>query len=454
MSLDNFEIIRKLGEGAFSSVFKASRKSDGECYALKKVKLGSLSVKEKENALNEVRILASINHPNIVAYKDSFIDEASNTLCIVMELAEGGDLMKKITDHKKLKSNYSELDIWCAFLQIVNGLKCLHSANIIHRDLKCANIFISKDGVFKLGDLNVSKVNKKGMAYTQTGTPYYASPEVWKDKPYTFSSDIWSLGCVIYEMAALDPPFMASDMQSLFKKITKGEYPPLPHIYSESLSRVIKQLLQINPILRPSCDKILEIPSLQRYKNLNPASSESKSTDLLKTIRFEPSLQNLNNKLPSSNYGNRGFSAKIQLKQSNSNRELASRELVSREYNRFESVNSRESPKVPIARQVSMEAVERMYKKKNLLRIDGDLPEVINKYQMKPPLISPEKYSRKIEEIINRQFPDSRNKPLNKVGAMILESQRPAVKIPPLIASPGYGYKDGIYNIAVNPLWQ
>lgn len=447
MSLENFEIIRKLGEGAFSCVFKASRKSDGQCYALKKVKLGTLSIKEKENALNEVRILASISHPNIIAYKDSFIDEASNTLCIVMELAEGGDLMKKLQDHKKQKSSYPEPQIWFALLQIANGLKCLHDANIIHRDLKCANIFISKEGIFKLGDLNVSKVNKKGMAYTQTGTPYYASPEVWKDKPYTFSSDIWSLGCVIYEMASLDPPFVAGDMQSLFKKITKGEYPPLSHLYSESLSKTIRQLLQINPILRPSCDKILEIPFLQRYKSSAQSSPDPKSIDLLKTIKFDPSLQDLRNKLPSPNYENRGYSAKIKLKSSNSNRDIASRE-----FNRFESVHSRETPKVPLIRQISLEAVNR--KKRSLLRIEGDLPDVINRYQVKPPLISPEKYARKIEEIINRQFPNTKNKPLNKAGAMILDSQRQGYKVPPIVVNPNYGYKEGIYNMAVNPLWQ
>jgi NIMA (never in mitosis gene a)-related kinase len=444
MSLENFEIIRRLGEGAFSSVFKVNRKSDGQCYALKKVKLGSLSIKEKENALNEIRILASLSHPNIIAYKDSFIDEASNTLCIVMELAEAGDLFKKINEHKKNLSHFPEFEIMCALVQITNGLKYLHSANIIHRDLKCANIFISNDGTFKLGDLNISKVQRGGMARTQTGTPYYASPEVWKDKPYTFSSDIWSLGCVIYEMAALDPPFTASDMQSLFKKITKGDYPSLPHIYSENLSSVLKRLLQLNPVNRPTCDKILEFSPVQKFKNLNPSSQQT-LPDLLKTIKFEPSLQNLRSKLPSPQYENRGFSAKIKLKECSSNREIGSR----REFHRYESLHSRESPKMPLGRQVSLEAIERN-RGRNMLRLDGELPDVIGRYQ-KPPLISPEKYARKIEEIINRQFPDSKVKHLNKVGAMIIDVQRPPVKIPPV----NYGYlkEPGILNIAVNPMW-
>lgn len=93
------------------------------------------------------------------------------------------------------------------------GLKALHDMNILHRDLKCANIFMSNDGTYKLGDLNVSKVSKRGMARTHTGTPYYTSPEVWKDKAYDLKCDIWSLGCVIYEMAALKPPFRASNLK-------------------------------------------------------------------------------------------------------------------------------------------------------------------------------------------------------------------------------------------------
>lgn len=99
---------------------------------------------------------------------------------------------------------------------------------IMHRDLKCANIFIGKDNMNKLGDLNVSIVAKHGLVKTQTGTPYYCSPEVWSDKPYDNKCDIWSLGCIIYEMAALKPPFRANDMKGLYNKIIKGQYDAIP----------------------------------------------------------------------------------------------------------------------------------------------------------------------------------------------------------------------------------
>ena len=127
---------------------------------------------------------------------------------------------------------------------MIYGLKALHDLNIMHRDLKSANVFLNHDNTVKLGDMNVSKVaNKQGLNYTQTGTPYYASPEVWRDEPYNFKSDIWSLGCVIYELITLQPPFQADDMQGLFKRVQKGLYSKIPRTFSKELSYLIKILL-------------------------------------------------------------------------------------------------------------------------------------------------------------------------------------------------------------------
>jgi len=103
--------------------------------------------------------------------------------------------------------------------------------------------------------MNVSKISEKGLCMTQTGTPYYASPEVWKDKPYDSKSDIWSLGCVLYEMITLHPPFRAEDMEGLYKKVTRGIYPRIAPEYSQDLSSMIRSLLQVGPEARPSCCK-------------------------------------------------------------------------------------------------------------------------------------------------------------------------------------------------------
>lgn len=224
-------------------MYKVRRAEDNEVYALKKVKMLNLSDKEKENALNEVRILASINQPNVIQYKEAFIDESSSSLCLVMEYADNGDVFQKICNYQKRETYIKEKKIWYVFIQIVRGLKALHDRKILHRDMKSANIFLYRDMQAKLGDLNVSKIVKKGLSYTQTGTPYYASPEVWRDMPYDSKSDIWSLGCVLYEMCALVPPFRADDMQGLYKKVIKGKYPRIPEHFSQEMATVIKFML-------------------------------------------------------------------------------------------------------------------------------------------------------------------------------------------------------------------
>ena len=159
---------------------------------------------------------------NVVSYKESFIDIGTQTICLVMEYAEHGDMLSKIEQHFKKGSCFPEYELWSYLIQLLGGLKALHDLNIMHRDIKSANILIGENGAAKLADFNVSKVvngGKDGLLHTQTGTPYYASPEVWQDKPYNFKSDIWSLGCVLYEMAAMRPPFKAADMKGLFKKV-------------------------------------------------------------------------------------------------------------------------------------------------------------------------------------------------------------------------------------------
>jgi NIMA (never in mitosis gene a)-related kinase len=112
---DNFEFIKELGSGSFSKVFLVKRIDDGEMYAMKKVKMAALSRREKENALNEIRILASVDHKNVIAYKEAFFEEDEGALCIVMEMADSGDLDSKIEQAKKIKSFIKENKIWYIF---------------------------------------------------------------------------------------------------------------------------------------------------------------------------------------------------------------------------------------------------------------------------------------------------------------------------------------------------
>ena len=320
--MEGFKILNKIGEGSFSTVLKVQRKKDGNIYALKRVKFSKLSDKEKSNALNEIRILASINNKNIISYKEAFFDEMDSSLDIVMEYADEGDLFQLITEKKKTKTHFTEEEIWNALIQLLNGLRSLHELNILHRDLKSANVFLFKGGIVKLGDLNVSKVTRKGMGYTQTGTPYYASPEVWKDKPYDSKSDIWSLGCVIYEMCALNPPFRAQSMEELFKKVVRGYYPDISNKYSKDLSEILKLMIQIEVGARPSCDELLNMPIIKKRieffnnkNNQNEIKDENNDSinnkELLKTIRVPKNISNLSRNLPKPNYISNSFDLDI-----------------------------------------------------------------------------------------------------------------------------------------------
>ena len=311
--MDGFQILSKIGEGSYSTVLKVKRIKDGNIYALKRVKFRKLSDKEKENALNEIRILASVKDKHVISYKEAFFDEKDSSLGIVMEYADKGDLFQAISERKKTKDYFTEQEIWKAFIQLLKGLKALHDFKILHRDIKSANVFLFDGGICKLGDLNVSKVARKGLSYTQTGTPYYASPEVWEEKPYDSKSDIWSLGCVIYEMITFRPPFQAQSMEELYRKVMRGIYPKIPSRYSEDLSDAIKLMIQVEPGARPTCEELLKMPMIyKRIEFFNDTKSfdldEEKSENLnkqlqlLKTITVPNRLENLSKNLPKPNY--------------------------------------------------------------------------------------------------------------------------------------------------------
>ena len=310
MSLSNFEIGKVLGKGSFSSVVLVKRKEDGITYAMKRVKISQLSTKERENALNEIRILASLQHKNIIGYKEAFFDEESKTLNIVMEFADDGDIEGKISHNKKFHMIFEEKTIWLWIIQILEGLKYLHENNIMHRDLKCANLFLMKNGLLKLGDLNVSKIAKMGIAQTQTGTPYYASPEIWKDQPYDYKSDIWSVGCIIYEICKLRPPFTGTSLRNLYENISKGVYEPIPSIYSRDMSKFIGMMLVVDPTKRLSATSLLESEIIKRkmkdYKGgiieeiLESAKTDG--VDLIKTIKLPRHLKDINKELPKKRY--------------------------------------------------------------------------------------------------------------------------------------------------------
>ena len=304
MSLNDFEFGTKLGKGAFGSVSIVKRKEDQQIYAMKRVKIINLGKKEKDNSFNEVRLLASLDHKNIIGYKEAFYDEKTSTLNIVMEYADDGDLSSKIKNMLKRKLHFEENTIWSILIQILEGLNYLHKSRIIHRDLKSANIFLTKKGIVKIGDLNVSIIAKKNLAVTQTGTPYYAAPEVWENETYNNKCDIWSVGCITYEMATLHVPFRGTSIHQLYKNIMKGKYTEIPNLYSNDLKNIIRLILCLDPLKRPSANDLLNNEIIKKkIKEIGIINDKNKQKAMLmKTIKIPKNISQINLQLPQKQY--------------------------------------------------------------------------------------------------------------------------------------------------------
>jgi len=253
---------RKIGEGSFGKALLVQT-DDGNKLVCKMVDVSQASRKETDDAVKEGRLLARFRHPYVVRYRDSFIE--SGWFCILMDYCEGGDLSKQIETAKRRRQPIAEEQILMWITQALLALKYIHDQHVLHRDLKSSNFFLSKSGNLKLGDFGIAKVlaSTAACAKTQIGTPYYLSPEVCQEKPYTWPSDMWAMGCVLYELCALKVPFDASNISSLVQKICRGPTPTIPGGYSDFLRNLCSEMLSRSPSLRPSAENILAMQQMQ-----------------------------------------------------------------------------------------------------------------------------------------------------------------------------------------------
>ena len=249
--LSDFEIVKQLGKGSYGTVYVVHSKLDKNTYVMKKMELNHLKENQQKECYREVSILRKVSHPNIIKYYSSFLENES--LCIIMEYAELGDLYTLIKHYKRHQKFFDEIILWRIALDVLNGLEYLHKNNIIHRDIKCLNLFLSKDHHIKIGDLGVSTITSLGgMHCTRVGTPLYLSPELVKQVPYDFKTDIWSFGCSLYHLANLDPPFTGNNLIVLGNNIVKGRPKDLPGFYSNELKDFIWKMLTKKPEQRPT----------------------------------------------------------------------------------------------------------------------------------------------------------------------------------------------------------
>ena len=257
--LSDFKIIKELGKGSYGTVYTVKSNINSNIYVMKKTELNHLNPRQQIECYREVSILKQVDHKNIIKYYSSFLEK--EVLYIIMEYAELGDLYSLIKHYKKHSKYFSELDLWKISSEILTGLDYLHSHNIIHRDIKCLNLFITKDRHIKIGDLGVSSMTSNGdhLHYTRVGTPLYISPELVKQKPYDYKTDIWSFGCSLYHLACLEPPFMGGNLIVLGNNIVKGVPKALPTQYSNELRNFVDKMLEKKAEKRPSAKEALDM---------------------------------------------------------------------------------------------------------------------------------------------------------------------------------------------------
>ena len=279
-------------------MYDCTRRSDGLKCVLKQVPLGGLSAIDRRDTLNEASILRSVQSPHVVAYIDSWEDSESDCLYIVMEHA-GEDLAAVM---RESGGSLSEELVWDYLVQVAQGLAHLHSLRVLHRDLKPANIFRQTRGDFAgavvIGDLGLGRVlgTNSDFAKTGVGTPLYFSPELCQERPYNNKSDVWALGCLVFELVSGVPPFTAQNQVALAQKIVDSPPARLPPHVTPELAFVVGQMLAKDPERRPSVADVLQLScvraraertALRRSAAAEERSMRRRYADLEASLRAE-----------------------------------------------------------------------------------------------------------------------------------------------------------------------
>ena len=257
--IGKYQIIKKIGEGSYAKIYKVKKDSSEICYVLKNIPVTEEDYSSMNEILNESSILSTCDNIYVIKYYDSFF--CNGTFNIITEFCPYGDLFGYIKFYKVRGSKIEEKIIWIIFIQLSLGLNYLHQKKILHRDIKTKNIFIKDNLTVKIGDFGIAKILNSTSSYAHTfiGTPYYISPELCKDQPYNDKSDVWALGCVLYELCTLNHPFEGGTQVEIYEKIMTQKFKPISNQYSNDLKKTVDLLLEKDEKKRPKMIDILKM---------------------------------------------------------------------------------------------------------------------------------------------------------------------------------------------------
>lgn len=284
--VEDYEVLYTIGSGSYGKCQKIRRKADGKTLVWKVLDYGTMAESEKQMLVSEVNLLRELKHPNIVRYYDRIIDRTNTTLYIVMEYCQGGDLSSLISRCIKERRYLEEQFVLRVMAQLTLALKECHQrsdgrATVLHRDLKPANIFLDIRQNVKLGDFGLARILNHDTSFAKTfvGTPYYMSPEQINRMSYNEKSDIWSLGCLLYELCALTPPFTAHNQKDLAERIREGKFRRIPFRYSVELNSLLGKMLNLKDYLRPSVESILQSSLLSQAVAEEQRKAQRRTSD-------------------------------------------------------------------------------------------------------------------------------------------------------------------------------
>lgn len=258
-----FDILKELHQSSNGSVHLARVKGGCDPAGVRQVILKRRRVAELGKAkdmLNEYELLKNLEHPNIIRCYGYFWEHASQSLFLVLEYANRGDLHAELQERRQTDQHFSDDEVWNIFNQILLGAAHVHSKGIVHRDIKSLNLLLNDTGVVKLGDFGVSRQMSEQTLYLNSfyGTPLYLSPELIEGQPYSQTTDVWSLGVVLYELLTLQRPFTGSCLQEVIGSVLRCQYSALPRFRSPEFGVLVAEMLTKEAQRRPSTANLVQ----------------------------------------------------------------------------------------------------------------------------------------------------------------------------------------------------